>query len=150
MSALNQQILDAMKQAMKAKNQAELATLRMLVAAIKNRKIELGNKEDLSDDDILSVIKSEVKKRKDSAEAYRAGGRADLVEAEEKEMAILSAYLPKQMDEAEVRQAVGQVIAQQGALGPQAFGQVMGAVMAKLKNQADGQLVSRIVKELLS
>lgn len=149
MSNLNNKILEEIKTAMKAKDQERLSVLRMLNAALKNKKIELGNKEELGEEDAVAVLKSEIKKRKDSIESYKAGNRQDLVDKEEAEIKVLEEFMPEQMSEDDVRAVVQVVVDELKPNGPQDFGKVMGASMAKLKNQADGQVVSKAVKELL-
>lgn len=144
---INQDFLTAFK----AKQDTEVSVLRMLKASLTNKEIEkkLPKGDKLSDDDILAVIKSEIKKRKDSSLSYSQAGRNDLSEQEDKEVVILDKYLPEQMSEDEVKNIIIQVIKETGASGPADFGKVMGAVMVKTKNQADGQIVSKIVKEEL-
>lgn len=144
---INQDFLTAFK----AKQDTEVSVLRMLKASLTNKEIEkkLPKGDKLSDDDILAVIKSEIKKRKDSSLSYSQAGRNDLSEQEDKEVVILDKYLPEQMSEDEVKNIIVQVIKETGASGPADFGKVMGAVMVKTKNQADGQIVSKIVKEEL-
>jgi uncharacterized protein len=135
-----------MKDAMRARDQEVLGTLRMLVAAIKNKKIEIGR--DLNEEEVIAALKSEVKKRKDSIESYTAGGREDLAEKEQAEIEILNKYLPEQMGDEEVKAAVKKVVEEMKATKAD-FGKVMGKVIAELKGKADGAQVSRIVKEIL-
>lgn len=144
---VNQDFLEAFK----SKQETIVAVMRMLKAALTNKEIEkkLPKGEHLSDEDALSIIKSEIKKRKDSYTSYSEANRQDLADQEEKEIKILEKYLPEQMSEAVVREVVLQVIKDTGASGPADFGKVMGAVIAKTKNQADGQMVSNLVKEEL-
>lgn len=139
-----------LKQAMIGKKELELSVLRMLISALKNKQIELKNREDMSDEQVIEVVKSEVKKRKDSIEAYKAGDRNDLVEKEEAEIKILEKYMPEQMSEAEVEKIVAEVVAGMENPSPAVFGQVMGQVMAKVKGQADGAVVSTAVKKILN
>jgi uncharacterized protein len=135
-----------LKDAMRARDQEVLGTLRMLVAAVKDKKIEIGR--DLNEEEVLAALKSEVKKRKDSIESYKAGNREDLAEKEQAEIEILSKYLPEQMGDEEVRAAVKKVAEEMNATKAD-FGKVMGKVIAELKGKADGAQVSRIVKEIL-
>ena len=118
----------------------------MIRAAFKNAEIEA--RQSLTDEQAQAIIASEVKKLRDSLEQFRAGGRADLAEKAEREIALLSAYLPAQMTEEEVRTAVVSKIAELGA-GPADAGQVTGALMKDLRGKADGGLVSKLVKEAL-
>lgn len=140
-----------LKAAMKAKDAVSLSALRMLVAALKNKKIELGNKEDLSDDQAVSVVKSEIKKRRDSIAAYKEGKRPDLAQKEADEIAILEKYLPPPMSETEVEKEIEAVIAEMGGdAGPRDFGRLMGAAMKKLGGRADGNTVSAALKKILN
>lgn len=122
----------------------------MVLAAIKNKEIE--KRGELSDDDVVAVIASEIKKRKDSVEQFKKGGRPELAEGERKEAEMLMAYMPEQMSEEDIRKVISDTIKDMalsaGALAK--AGQVIGAVMAKIKGKADGTLVSKIVQEILS
>ncbi len=136
------------KDAYKAKREVEFKTLRLIQAAIK--QVEIDTQTDMNEDAVLKVVKSEVKKRKDSIAAYTDGGREDLADAEKAELAIIEKYLPAQMSEDMVQKAVEEVIAETGASSQKDFGTVMKAVMAKTGGAADGQIVSKLVKEKLS
>jgi uncharacterized protein YqeY len=147
---LKQTILDDLKVAMKAGDTTKRDTLRMLDSMVKNVEIEKQKRETgLSDEEVLEVIGRAVKQRKDASAQYLAGGRQDLVDKENQEITILAAYLPAQLDEATVRETVKAVIAQVGATGMADIGKVMGPAMGKLKGQADGNLVKKIVEEEL-
>lgn len=125
--------------------------LRDLRAAILNEEVALGKRDEgLSDDEVEKVIAREVKKRAESARMYRDNGRDELAESEERESEVLQRYLPEQASEDDIRQAVDATIAELGAEGLQAMGQVIGAVKAKFGNSADGATVARIVKEHLT
>ena len=117
----------------------------MVLSAVKNREIE--KRSELDEDEVVAVIASEVKKRKDSIEAFKQGHRDDLVQKEEKELAILERYLPKQLSEEPIREIVKKVISGIGATALADFGRVMGLVMLQIQGRADGQVVSKIVKE---
>ena len=145
---INQDFLTAFKN----KQDTTVSVLRMLKAALTNKEIEkkLPKGENLADDEVEAVIKSEIKKRKDSIEAYQQGQRADLIKKEEEELKILEKYLPEQMSEAEIKKIVLETINEIKPAGPADFGKVMGQVVKKTKNRADGQTVSRIVKEELN
>jgi uncharacterized protein len=123
-------------------------TLRLLIAAIENGRIEAGH--ELSDDETLKVLQKEAKQRRDSMEEYRKGGRADLVASEEAELAIISTFLPEQLDDAAVRRIVAETIAEVGATGPDDLGKVMRPLMQKLEGRADGRAANAVVRELLS
>lgn len=144
---LQEQISNDLKEAMKARDGARTSILRLAQAALKNRRIEL--RRDLTDEDVIQVAQTLVKQYKDSLGDFERGGRADLVEKTKSEIAILESYLPAGPGEAEVRQAVEAKITELGARGPQDFGKVMGAVMKALGPGASGELVSKVVKELL-
>ena len=137
-----------LKTALKARDKAKLSTVRMLKAAVMNEKIKIGH--DLNHDEELAVLSRELKQRKDSITEYTAAGRQDLVPAIEQEIKIVEAYLPKQLSEAEVKAIVTKTIAEVNASSKADFGKVMKAVMPKLKGQADGKLVNKIVNSLLS
>lgn len=135
---------------MKAGDTARRDTLRMADSMIKNTEIEKMKKEEgLSDEEVIEVLSRAVKQRKDSISQYETGGRADLAEKEKGEIDILMEYLPKQMREEEVRQAVKEIIAQSGATSKAEIGKVMGMAMGRLKGQADGNLVKKIAEEEL-
>lgn len=144
---INQDFLTAFK----GKQDTIVSTLRMLKASLTNKEIEkkLPKGENLSDTDVVLVVKSEIKKRKDSSLSYSQAKRNDLSEKEDKEAAILEKYLPAQMSDDQIKNIVLKVIGDIGATSPADFGKVMSVVMAKTKNQADGQMVSKIVKEEL-
>jgi len=149
MSNLLDQIKADLKSAMQAKEELTLSVLRMLITSLRNKEISLRKGEDvvLTDEQVLEVIGSEVKKRKDSIESYREGGREDLAKTEEDEIAILSKYLPEQMSDEDLASIVDEVLASQGD-NPN-FGAVMGAVMGRVKGLADGNAVSAMVKKKL-
>lgn len=130
--------------AMKAHQPQATATLRMLVSALKNQAITL--QKDLTDEDVVSVLSREAKRRKESILAFETAGRQDLALNEKQELDILQPYLPEQMGEDQVKQ---EVMAVTSSMPGAPFGKVMGVVMAKLKGRADGTLVQRLVKEHL-
>lgn len=139
-----------MKEAMKAGDAIKRDVLRMLDSMIKNTEIEKMKKEEgLSDAETQEVIGRAVKQRKDAAAQYAAGGRPELAEKENAEIAILMGYMPEQMSEDKVREIVKEVIAAAGATSKADIGKVMGAAMGRLKGQADGNVVKRIVGEEL-
>jgi len=150
MSILFDQVNNHIKEAMKGKEEKRLSTLRMLLASLKNKKIDLGVGKELTDTDVLMVIKSEIKKRKDSIEAYENGGRNDLADSEKEEISILEKYMPEQMSVEELEKIVKDTISEVGAKGAADFGKVMGVVMSKAKGQADGNVVSAMVKKNLN
>lgn len=136
-----------LKVALKEKNEIAVSSLRNLKAAIKNSEIE--KRQSLTDDEVLGVIAKKVKQHKDSIEGFTAGSRSDLVEHETGQMQILQKYLPKQMDEAELANIVTKIISRLNATNAD-FGKVMKEVVAQVKGQADGSMVTRIVKAQLA
>ena len=134
--------------AMKAKEEVKLGALRMLKASIMKFEVSGDKKVEATDENVLQIIGKEVKQRKDSIEAYKKGAREDLAAKEEAEMKILQTYLPAQMSEEELKTLISRTISQTGAIVKD-FGKVMGTVMAQAKGKADGQTVTRLVKEML-
>ena len=134
---------------MKAKNEVTVSVLRLLKSAIMKSEVSGKEKKDVTDEMVMQIIGKEVKQRKDSIEAYRKAAREDLAKQEEAEMKILQAYLPTQMTDEEVRAVVTNVIKQSGAASKADFGKVMSAVMAQVKGKTEGQVVSRLVGEVL-
>ena len=145
---LIEQIQEDLKKSMKAKDGNRVSVLRFLLSSIKYREIE--KKDALDDDEVLAEITSSAKRRRESMEAFTEGGRMDLVEKEESELAILQEYLPELLSPDEVRGVVQEVVQALGATGASDFGKVMKELMPKLRGKADGKLVSEIVKEALS
>ncbi|OGN02106.1 MAG: hypothetical protein A2655_00065 [Candidatus Yanofskybacteria bacterium RIFCSPHIGHO2_01_FULL_43_42] len=161
---LKEKIQQNMKEAMKAGDAVRRLVLSLLQSAIKNKELEKRSKLSktgadadkleelslLSDEEIIDVISSEVKKRKESIESYENAGREELARKERDELAILMEYMPEQMSEDEIREEAKKAIAEIGAKDIKEMGKVLGALMPKLKGRADGQTVSKIVKEELS
>ncbi len=149
---IEKQISQAFLEAYKNKENEIVETLRMIKAALINRKVEkMINKDDeLPDEEVIAVLKTEVKKRQDSIESYRQGDREDLALKEETELAIIKKFLPEQLSEEQIKSLVLEVISEVGNPGVSGFGKIMGLVMSKTKGAADGNIVSRIVKEELS
>ncbi|SMO38636.1 hypothetical protein SAMN06269117_102134 [Balnearium lithotrophicum] len=145
---LKERLKEDMKEALKAKDKVKLSTIRMINSLIKNAEIE--KRGELTDDEIVQLLMKYAKQRRESIEMYEKGGRQDLVEKEKAELAVVESYLPKQMTEEEIRQVVKEAIEETGASSPKDIGKVMKVVMPKVKGRADGSLVNRIVKELLS
>jgi uncharacterized protein YqeY len=140
--------LDAdMKDAMRSGDKMRLGAIRRARSAIKNAEIEARGP--LGEDAAVKVLRGIVKQHKESIEQFRSGGRADLVEQEEREMSVLDAYLPAQMDAAALEPIVAEVIASEGATGPADMGKVMKAVMARVGATADGKDVRVIAQRLL-
>ncbi|MBU0982356.1 MAG: GatB/YqeY domain-containing protein [candidate division Zixibacteria bacterium] len=134
--------------ALKAGEKEKLTVLRGLKSDLKYRQIKEG--AELTDEQVLEVLTSAAKKRRESIEQFRNGGREDLVAKESRELAVIEAYLPKQLSEEELRAIVQQAVAESGAASPKDMGLVMKVLMPRVKGLADGKLVSRLVTELLA
>lgn len=147
MGALKDRLPLELREAMKARDRTRLATLRLLTAAVRNREVELGH--DLSDEELQAVASTEVKRRREAAEAYEQGGRPELAQQERAEQAILETYLPEQLSDEELDAIIDEAVAATGASGPGDVGRVMGQVMGKAKGRADGNEVRRRVAERL-
>ncbi len=146
---LKEQIISDMTAAIKAKDAARTSTLRMVKAAITNREKEGGG--ELTDEDVQKLLRSQVKQRRDSVEQYQKGGRPELAEKEQAEIAIIEAYLPQAASLVEIDQAVAAAIVQTNASSMKDMGGVMKAAMANLAGKnADGKMVSETVKAKLS
>lgn len=149
MAILNQ-LQDDLKEALKSSQESLRDTVRLILSQIKNRAIELGEDLlDLSEEEIINVLRKEIKKRKESIAAYEKGGRADLAEKEKKELAILEKYAPPMMSDDNLEKLVASTIEELGGKEAVNFGQVMQAVMKKAAGQADGKKVAEIVKRVL-
>lgn len=148
--SLQTKVMEALKEAMKAKDTVALESLRAIKSAILLAKTEAGASKELSEADELKLLQKLVKQRKDSAALYTQQGRNDLAEPELAQMAVIEKFLPAQLSEAEVEEALKGIIAQVGATSPKDMGKVMGAATKQLAGKADGKLISDIVKKLLS
>jgi uncharacterized protein len=146
---LRERIIADLTASMKAQDAPRTSTLRMVKAAMMNRKIEKG--AELDDDDMLKLLRSLVKQRRDSVEQYEQAGRKDLADKEQEEIVVIESYLPQPATEAEIQQAVAAAIAETGASSMKDMGKVMKATQAALAGKnADGKLVSEIVKSKLT
>jgi hypothetical protein len=146
--SLKERITDDMKAAMRAGEKERLGLIRMITAAIKQREVD--ERVTLDDAAVTAVIDKMIKQRKDSISQFEVAGRNDLVEKEAAEVAVLSAYMPQQLSEAEVAAEVQAAVAQTGAAGPQDMGKVMGVLKPKLAGRADMTAVSGLVKAALA
>lgn len=140
-------INDNLKEALKAKDQKTLSTLRMLLSSIKNKKIELG--KDLTDSEIELLVSKEIKQRKDSISEFEKGGRDDLSKIELEEIQILEQYLPKQLSQDEITKLIKKAISDVGAKSMADMGKIMGKLMPQIQGKADGSLVNSLVKKEL-
>jgi len=145
---IRKRIQEDLKNSMKAKDGDRVSVLRLVLAAVKNREIEL--KSELDDDQILAEITSAAKRRKESIEAFKEGGREDLVLKEGKELAILEEYLPAQLSPEELKSLIQEAIESTGASSPGDMGKVMKEIMPRVQGKADGKVVNQKVKEILS
>lgn len=161
---LKEKLSQDQKDSLRAGDSQRRSVIGMVLSAIKNREFdkraklskditdvaELDKASLLNDEEIIEVISSEIKKRKDSISQFEAGGRPELAEGEKKEIEMLSPYMPEQIPEEELRNIVKETISESGATSIKDMGKVIGAIMPKVKGRADGQVVSQMVKEILS
>lgn len=146
--SLKEQLNDAMKQAMKARDDLRLSAVRMVRSTVKNREIDL--KHELDDQGVIEVISTLVKQRRESIRLYQDGNRQDLVDKEEAELAILLQFLPAQLNPDEIAELVSQTIRETGAQGIKDMGKVMKVLTALTTGRADGKIVSDIVRQQLA
>lgn len=147
--SIKDQLTEDMKQAMKDRENGKLrlSVIRMVRANIKN--VEINDKKELTDDEVLAVLMKEVKMRQDSLEEFQKAGRSELVAQAEEEIKILQKYLPEALSDEELKGIVAEVVAEVGAATMKDMGKVMPAVMAKTKGRADGKRINAMVRELL-
>jgi len=148
--SLEQKVMEEMKQAMKAKDEAALRTLRAIKAAILLEKTSEGGGKELTEADETKMLQKMAKQRRDSLDIFEKQNREDLAAKEREELSILERFLPKQMSADELKEALKGIIAQVGASSPADMGKVMGAATKQLAGQADGKAISETVKQLLS
>jgi len=162
---IKEEIQKDLKGALKGKKAVELSVLRMILAALERKETEkrtnlwkknpelsveeLKKESKLSDEDIIGVISSEIRKRKEALLEFEKGGRRDLAEKEKKEIDILKKYLPEQLSKEEIKKMAREIIEKIGAKEPRDIGKVMAELMAKIKGRAEGGAVNKIVKDLL-
>lgn len=140
-------ITEDVKASMRAGEAVRLSTLRLLKSALQYKEIQNG--KELTENDVLDVISAEVKRRRESVEEYGKAGRRDLADKESAELAVLTAYLPAQLSEAEVKSLVEGAVKAAGASTPKDMGKVMALLMPQVKGRADGKLVNQLVKSAL-
>jgi hypothetical protein len=148
MSTLKDRITEDMKAAMRARDSERLTTIRMLLAACKQREVD--ERIELTDNDVIGLVDKLIKQRKDSITAFTQGGRTDLADKESAEVRVLEAYLPQRLGADEIAAAVAAIVASLGASGPGDMGRVMAAAKAQLAGKAEMALVSAAVKQALS
>ncbi|MEE9213946.1 MAG: GatB/YqeY domain-containing protein [Thermodesulfobacteriota bacterium] len=145
--SLKEQIPNDIKNALRNKSTVELSVLRMLQSAIHNKEID--NKEELSDEQVIEVVSSEVKKRRDAASEFEKVNRPDAAQKEKEEIEILLKYMPEQLSEDQIREEVAKAIEESMADGLKDLGKVMKVIMPRMKGKADGKLVHSMVRDLL-
>jgi uncharacterized protein YqeY len=148
MPTLKERIQEDMKNAMRAKEKERLATVRLILAAIKQKEVD--ERIELDDNQVLAVLEKMVKQRRDSIKQYEDANRQELADKEKEEITVLQEYLPEQMDSAELEAVVSEVIASTGAAGPQDMGKVMGALKPRIQGRADMGQASQLVKSKLA
>jgi uncharacterized protein YqeY len=148
MTTPQQQIEQDLTAAMKAREKEKVSTFRLLLTAIKNERIRLG--EDVDEATFLHLVQKAIKQRQDSAEQYRQGNREDLAAKEESEAEILSAYLPPPVGEDEIRAAIEEFVAAEGLVGVKGMGAVMKEMLARFSGRTDGATVNRIARDVLA
>lgn len=142
------QLTEDLNKALKGKDEVASSTLRMAIANLTNARIAKGS--DLTDEEAIEELGRDAKRHKESIAAFESGGRPDLSDKEKAELEVLSRYLPEQLSEDDITKVVDEVVSQVNPSGPADMGKVMSGVMAKLKGQADGSVVSSIVRERLT
>jgi uncharacterized protein len=146
--SLKDKITEDMKAAMRAKETARLGTIRLLLAALKQKEVD--ERVALEDADVLSIIEKMLKQRRESIAQFEKAGRQDLADAEKAEIGVLQAYLPQQLSEVEVAEAIAAAVAESGAAGPKDMGKVMGLLKSRLAGRTDMGKLSGLVKAKLS
>ncbi len=147
--SLEQNVMAEMKDAMKARDEALLRGLRAIKAEIIKAKTEPGANGEISEETEMKLLQKLVKSRKDSLDIYQKQNRPDLAQKETEEINVIERFLPKQMSEAELKEAISVIITETGAAGPQDLGKVMGTASKQLAGKADGKTIAAVVKELL-
>jgi uncharacterized protein YqeY len=145
---LKETLLSDMKESMKAKDSIRLETVRCIISAVKNQEID--TRKDLEEEEILTIISREVKKRKEAAALYEQGNRPELKDKEIQEMKILQIYLPEQVSEEDLRLRIQEVIAETGAEGMKDFGKIMKTLVPEFKGKADNAHIKELANEYLN
>lgn len=147
--SLREKLMEEMKEGMRTKDADRVSVIRLLRASIKNKEIDKGKGQSLTEEEILQVIASAVKQRKESIEQFSKGGRQDLVDKESRELAILQSFLPQPMSEGELQAKIQEAIAQAGATDIKQMGKVMKILMPQLVGKAEGNKISEMVRASL-
>ena len=145
---VHEQLMADLKAALREQDRVRKSAIRMAIAALKNARVEKN--ADLTEDEMIATLAKEVKQRRNAMAEFERAGRKDLVASESAELTILEAYLPEALSEEELVELARQVIAETGADNPKRMGQVMSALMPRVRGRADGRQVSQIVRELLT
>lgn len=145
--SLNEKLLEDQKSAMKSKDALRLSTIRLLRSSVSYAQINKGS--ELTDDEVLELLSREAKRRREAIDAAVSGARTDVAEKEQAELEIINAYLPQQLDEAEIEAIAREIVDQTGANGPKDRGKVMGPLMQRIRGKADGKLAGQVVEKLL-
>lgn len=150
MSELKSKLQSDLNEAIKSRNTVAAETIRMILSAITNEEVAGKEKKELSEAEVITVLTREAKKRREAAEAFEQGGRADRAAAERAEGEVIAGYLPEQLSEEQINKLIAETITAVGAAGPSDMGKVMGALKAKVAGKADGAVVSSLVKAALN
>ena len=145
---LKERLLADMKEALRAKDSLRLNTIRSVISAIKNQEIDL--RKDIEEEEILTLVTREVKKRKEASALFKEGGRTDLMEKEDQEMVVLQVYLPEQVSEEVLRKRIQEVIAETRVEGMKDFGRIMKVLVPEFKGKADNALIKDLAGEFLN
>jgi uncharacterized protein YqeY len=147
-SSIKNKIVEDMKTAMRSQEKARLATIRLILAALKQREVD--ERIELSDEQVLATLNKMIKQRRDAISQFQAGNRQDLVQKETEEIRVIQTYLPAQLSESEIDEAIGSAIQESGSSSAKDMGKVMGLLKTKLQGKADMTVVSAKVKEKLA
>lgn len=150
MSELKSKLQSDLNEAIKSRNTVVAETIRMILSAVTNEEVAGKEKKELSEAEVITVLTREAKKRREAAEAFEQGGRADRAAAERAEGEVIAGYLPEQLSEEQINKLIAETITAVGAAGPSDMGKVMGALKAKVAGKADGAVVSSLVKAALN
>ena len=144
---MKEKLSSDLREAQKSRNSLKVDTLRLLLSEIKNKEIDL--RQEIENEEIISILTTQIKKRREAASIYEKNGRNDLHEKETKESSILESYLPEQVGEEELRKRIQEILTEVGAQGPRDIGKVMKIVIPEFKGKADGSEIKNLVSELL-
>lgn len=146
---LKQKLKDSMKEAMKAKNKEELTSIRLVLSTIQKKEIDKNDGSELFDEEVMQIIQTEIKQTQESLTYAKQSNKVEMITELDNRIELLTTYLPKQLNEDEVKTIIKNIIDSNGFSGKQDMGKVMGLALAELKGKADGGMISKVVKELL-